>query len=414
MTQHLHAPQALAAGLHALPSTTRPFAATQAAWRFLANDRVTPQALAVPLRDAGRQAAHDSTASHLLLAHDWSFLSYPDHHAKTDRVPHSHPRALGYDSACALLIDAHTGDPLAPMELELTTTAGVLSTRADRATPLAHIDQVLDTMRASQSWGLEKPLVHVIDREADGLAQFRAWHAAGHLFLVRVNDRRRVRWRDSEPLLTEVAATLFDSGLAESADAPLGAGETLWVAQTEVGYDRPARVRVGATQRAVPGVSLTLRLVVSRVLAPDGSVAAEWLLVSNVGEEVSAAQVARWYALRWRIESWFKLLKSQGQQVESWQQESGGAVLKRLLVASMACVLAWRLARDTSEPGQRLAGLLGRLSGRQSKRGRPVSASMILAGLEKLLGVLALLEETTLEELRGLLGQRLPGLRGTG
>ena len=60
------------------------------------------------------------------------------------------------------------------------------------------------------------------------------------------------------------------------------------------------------------------------------------------------------------------------------------------------------LARDTSESGQRRAGLLGRLSGRQSKRGRKVSASMILAGLDKLLVVLALLQETTLEELRGL------------
>ena len=241
------------------------------------------------------------------------------------------------------------------MELELTTTRGVLSTRADRATPLAHIDQVLPTMRASQSWGLDKPLVQVIDREADGLAQFRAWSAAGHLFLVRVNNRRRVRWRGSELLLTEVAATLFDSGLAESVDAPLGVGETLWVAATEVRYDRAARVRVGpgTTQRAVPGEPLTLRLVVSRVLAQDGSIVAEWLLVSNVGEEVSAAQVARWYALRWRVESLFKLLKSQGQQVEAWQQESGGAVLKRLLVASMACVLAWRLAQDTSESGER-------------------------------------------------------------
>ena len=61
-----------------------------------------------------------------------------------------------------------------------------------------------------------------------------------------------------------------------------------------------------------------------------------------------------------------------------------------------------------------LADLLGRLSGRQKKRGCRVSASMILVGLEKLLGVLALLEGTTLEELRGLLKELLPGIRGTG
>jgi hypothetical protein len=44
---------------------------------------------------------------------------------------------------------------------------------------------------------------------------------------------------------------------------------------------------------------------------------------------------------RWKIESFFKLLKSAGQNLESWQQETGLAIAKRLLVVSMACVLAY-------------------------------------------------------------------------
>ena len=57
---------------------------------------------------------------------------------------------------------------------------------------MPHIDQVLATMAAAATWGLARPLVHVIDREADGLAQFRTWASAGHRFVVRVDPDRRV------------------------------------------------------------------------------------------------------------------------------------------------------------------------------------------------------------------------------
>ena len=95
----------------------------------------------------------------------------------------------------------------------------------------------------------------------------------------------------------------------------------------------------------------------------------------------------------WRIESFFKLLKSGGQQVEAWQQTSGPAILRRLLIASMACVLAWNLERDTSPQGQQMQQVLIRLSGRQIKRSRPVTASALLAGLFVLLPMLELLQE---------------------
>jgi hypothetical protein len=54
-----------------------------------------------------------------------------------------------------------------------------------------------------------------------------------------------------------------------------------------------------------------------------------WYLLSNVPYEVSSETLALWYYWRWNIESYFKLLKSGGQQLEHWQQESGLAVLKR-------------------------------------------------------------------------------------
>src|SRR6476661_6943039 len=136
--QQVQAAQALAAGLHALPSAQSSFAATQAAWRFLNNPRVGLPQLVEPLRQAGRQAAATSAATHLPVVHDWSFLSFPTHTAKADRRDQGSSRALGYDLATALLVDGATGQPLAPMELELTTRTEVIRSREDgRTDPLA-------------------------------------------------------------------------------------------------------------------------------------------------------------------------------------------------------------------------------------------------------------------------------------
>jgi hypothetical protein len=413
--QQVQSAQALAAGLHALPSAQSSFAATQAAWRFLNNPRVGLPQLVEPLREAGRQAAA-STATHLLVIHDWSFLSFPTHTSKADRLAQGPEHALGYDLATALLIDGATGCPLAPMDLELSTRAGVISSRVDRPPnqpALPHIDQVLATMTAATTWGLARPVVHVIDREADGLAQFRTWAAAGHQFVVRVDADRRVRWRDQSRRLPEIAEELR----AEGAFHPVGVvaeHRTLFVAETTIVYTQPGRVRRGRQRLTVPGEPLAMRLVVSQVRDPGGAVLAEWLLVTNVGPEVSAARIGQWYAWRWLIESFFKLLKSHGQQVEHWQQETGEAIAKRLAVTAMACVLVWRLVRDTSPSGRAAAALLVRLSGRQMKRTRPVTAPAVLAGLEKLLAVLAVLEETTVEQLQELLHHVLAGLGDTG
>ena len=88
----------------------------------------------------------------------------------------------------------------------------------------------------------------------------------------------------------------------------------------------------------VEGELLPLRLVISELWRDDGTVVARWLLWTNLPAEIDARTIALWYYWRWTIESYFKLLKSaQGQQVEEWQQENGERILKRLLVASMAC-----------------------------------------------------------------------------
>ena len=85
------------------------------------------------------------------------------------------------------------------------------------------------------------------------------------------------------------------------------------------------------------------------------------------------------------MESYFKLMKSGGQQLDHWQQESGLAILKRLLVASMACSVVWSLQTSEDVESEAFKSVLVRLSGRRVGRGRSPSAGVLLAGLFVLL-----------------------------
>ena len=250
--------------------------------------------------------------------------------------------------------------------------------------------------------GLAGPLVHSIDCEADSLAQYRAWQAADRHFLVRAKGSRKVRWQDQEWSLAQLAGRLTWRRCREVTYK--GHCAIQHVAEAEVVLDRPAwrhRKRGGRVMNErLPGPALTLRLVVSRVCDTTGQTLAVWYLLTNLPAEVDTATVALWYYWRWRIESLFKLLKSAGQQVEHWKQPQAEALAKRLVVATMACALVWRLERQVSAEAADLRQLLVRLSGRQMKWGREATAPALLAGLWVLLAMLSVLQEHSVEELR--------------
>ena len=111
-----------------------------------------------------------------------------------------------------------------------------------------------------------------------------------------------------------------------------GRKATQYVAEATVTLTQPARqqrLRNGkATYRTIPGRPLTLRLVLAQVHTQDGQVLATWRLWTNLPASVPAATIVLWYYWRWRIESYFKLLKRAGQHAEAWQQETAPAIAK--------------------------------------------------------------------------------------
>jgi Transposase DDE domain len=399
---HLRSAHELAAGVASLPSSAEAFAATQATWRFLNNDRVSLPILVEPLRELGRSRLKDLKARFALLVHDWCKLSFS--YGKHDLTQMTHSTDIGYELTTALMVSADDGSPLAPMEMHLKTAGGVLSTRSPAPKDIPHLDQVLPTMEASREWKLEKPFLHVIDREADSVDYFRKWDSAGFKFLVRADDRR-VDWSGKSLLLTEIRKSLvLRKAFHKVTDEASYRGQAaqLWVAETNVILDRPAKKNVKGKRFQVAGRALPLRYIVVQLRDCNGKVLAEWMLLTNAPKRVRAEHLARCYYWRWRIESFFKLLKSHGQQLEQWQQETGRAIARRLLVASMACVVVWQLQVDDTPQAVELKSILIRLSGRQMKRKRQHTAPALLAGLWVMLSMLALLEHYDLDELRRL------------
>jgi hypothetical protein len=410
---HMQVASQLAAGISTLPSVNQAFAATQAAWRFLNNERVSLPILVEPLRAAGRTALAASSAGFALLVHDWCKLSY-GHQSKRDRAQLTHEHDIGYELTSALLVDAAEGQPIALMEMHLKTAEGVLSTRAPSPEDVGHLEQVLPTMEASGAWGLSQPLLHVIDREADSVDHYRAWDQAGHYYLIR-GDNRSVLHEGQETTLEKVHEKLRENASFRSAGKVQYQGRParLFVAETLVVLHRPAKKNVGGRRYEKPGPPLALRLIIAEVRADDGQVLASWFLLTNAPADwATAEQLAQCYYYRWRIESFFKLLKSHGHQLEQWQQETGIAIARRLLIAAMACVVVWRLQADDSPPAEELKNVLVRLSGRQIKRGHPPTAPALLAGLHALLAVLALLDQYDLQQLKSLLHQNACGPSG--
>jgi hypothetical protein len=424
VVSHLSAAHRVAAGLHAEPALSPSFAATQAAWRFFANDGATLPVLAGPLLECARAAIPDACDAYTLVPLDWSNLHLAGHKAKADRVGLGNKSDLGYELLTGLAVSDRDGSPIAPLCLELRSAAGVHTTRSGRvlkaASALDAVGPVMGHVAGVVAAAAPaRPPVFVIDREADSVGHFRAWSKAGRRFVVRANGAPLVRHGDESLPLSRVADALGPS-MAFSRDVEFhGSPARQYVAEARVTLTRPTQLH--RTDEATgkrkhvrsKGEPLPLRLVVGEVRDGDGTVLARWLLLTNLPRDVDAATVALWYYWRWRIESYHKLLKGAGQQVESWQQESAAAVAKRLAVAAMACVIVWKLARDPSPAGAELRQALVGLSGRQMKRGttaRAFTEPALLAGLELLVKMVTVLELHDAAELRRLLEAALPGL----
>lgn len=397
--EHVNVNSEIAAGLRALPGKGKAFASTQGAWRFYANAAVTLKRLGEPLLMQARALLTSQCRSYALVVHDWSDLSYQtQQQLKQDLIELGHQHH-GYDLFSSLLVSDVTGMPLGMLGLSLTSAKGDHTTWHDQVqTRLAPLDRLSDTMAHLGQAELPLSLVHLIDRESNSVWHWRLWDKRQERFVSRTTADRQALWQGRRRSLHEIAELLaWKADKVLDVDAQTQ-GQVL-IAETQVRFADPAYRRLaGGKRQVIKGDPLTLRLVVVQLRLPDETVVAQWYLVSNLPDSVSAAIIAEWYYWRWTIESATKLYKSAGLHLEQWQQETPEAIAKRLLVAAMACIVVWQVQRTQTPQMEQFRKLLLRLSGRQIRPGQ-ATAPALLSGLWSLLTMLDALQTYDFKEL---------------
>ncbi len=403
----------MAAGLRALPRTNKAFAATQAAWRFFANERITLPLLAAPIITQAKELSSVHSERYALVMHDFSDLKFTTHENKKDRIRLCNNEEFGYFLQAGLLVSDLSGEPLAPLYIGLEAAAGVHSSRRELPLPRRRqLDELNRTFGYVENLELPVPCVHIVDRQADSLLHLRRFARCGRKFVIRSNDVRRVRHQGASKLLKEVEESLQNELKKVREVEHRGKRAVQYVAETTVILEQMGRTKRATAsepnkRKLIKGQPLELRYVISEVRDKQGKVLSVWRLWTNIGEDVKAEEIALWYYWRWKIESFFKLLKKGGQQIEQWQQESGEAVAKRLLVVAQACVVVWGLALEKGEKAADLREFLISLSGRQMKYGVSYTTPALLVGMWQLLAIIDALERYTTDELREMANEFL-------
>jgi hypothetical protein len=178
--------------------------------------------------------------------------------------------------------------------------------------------------------------VSVGDREADVYDLFLVPRSAGVDLLVRARTNR---------LVAHPERKLWDT----LASAAVGATVTVQVRSRE---DRPARTaRLTVRWRQVTlfppkrrAAEKLPRVTVWAILAreespPKGAEPVEWMLLTTlaIASPEDALRCLEWYACRWGIEVWHKVLKS-GCQIEARELQTADRLIRCLAVFS---VVAW-------------------------------------------------------------------------
>jgi hypothetical protein len=332
--------------LDAFPQALPDWHQAKAAYRFLANDRVTPDDLLTGWRDTTAQAAGGQGL--VYVAHDTATFSYSSL---------KHTTGLGFisDVEAARGLHCHSSLALRPngVVLGLVHQYYWVRTEPKKSRPQGRARDEKESVkwrhgldataaaRAAVPDGQRPRVVHLMDREGDIHEVFAKVLALGHGAIIR-------RYRNRS-----VAEEPGDADEAIRA-APVVARVRL---KLPASHGRPARAAVVElrsraltltphchVERQRQPLPLTMVEVREVGTPPAGVEPIHWLLWTTepgrTRKQILA--VVRTYAWRWRIED-FHLTWEQGCRVEQLQLETRGRLEKALVLYAGVAVRLLRL-----------------------------------------------------------------------
>jgi len=403
-------------GLRLLQGGIKGLSEVQASYRFFNNPNVSTKELFKPIEDNLKDETDNQCDKYLLAMSDWSHLDYKKHKSKSELKSENRKDTcmkIGYDLQTTIAVSDRTGEPIAPMVHNLKTSDTVYSTYDDNIDmKLTHLEELasrakyIDTNFKSK----DKQIVHIVDREADSIAFMRALADSSSLFILRGKGNSKVQYTD---IITKTKIDINQSDLANK--LPLGnlvkeiiykkKKVTIFANECDIAITRDATkmtMQDNGKRKLIKtkGKSVKARFIVERLVDDKNEIVATWLLISNVNDkDITAGTIATWYYYRWKIESYFKLLKSSGFNLEQWQQTKPEALFKRLLVVSQSCMLVWKIANDNSANALKLREILIELSGKQIQRGVDFTYPALLKGLENYLITIDMLTKFSVDDI---------------
>jgi hypothetical protein len=338
-----------------IPLACQDWANTKGAYRFLDNDRVSEQDILSGHFQATAQRFAVSEGPALVL-HDTSAFLYEREHPEhigyaSNSITASERRRLSKPCAqCGILMHSSLAVTTSGLPLGLTAIKFWSrkefkdTTRKKRKVNFTRVPiekkesyRWLENLRAStQRLGDPDRCVHIGDRESDIFELFCAARELGTHFLLRTCTNRLAG--DGEHTVADEMSEVRVKGLhrIEFRDAKGNPHQAL----LEIKYRRLTIWPPVAKQRDYPALKLTVIHAIERG-EPVGRARIEWKLVTDlpVNSRANAIEKIDWYSMRWKIETFHKILKS-GCKAEDSQLRTASR-LSNLI--SMFCILAWRV-----------------------------------------------------------------------
>jgi hypothetical protein len=370
------------------PVATESDANLEGTYRFLNNERVTPEKILAPHL---RMTLDRVAGNEVVVAHDTTEFNFGDSE-REDLGRVGRGKSHGFYAHVALALGRKTRDPLGVLGHLVHERHGGKGRRGHEALQSADDNEglrwakLVEIVEVAVGRGVA---VHVMDREADSYALFAELVARGARFVVRmVGDKRRIAGTPTQTV-GEVLAT---KPLIVEREVPISArGRSRLPSQRKLHPPRHARlaqlhicaapvtiVRPDSSSHA-PAPTLALNVVkIFEPNPPEGEPAVEWRLWTT--EPIDSADqvlaVVDAYRCRWVIEEFFKALKT-GCAVEERQLESSHGLQNTLAIFMP---IAWRLLSlrmlsrsDDKAPATRVmtANMITCLRLALRKRGRP-------------------------------------------
>ena len=404
----------MTAWARAFRSHAKNWANTKAAYRFFANDRVEECDI-LSGHFAATRARYDACKGTILLIQDTTEFSYqraaPHLIGMTKSVNSGQDKRgrLRHHTVCGILMHsslAVTTDGL-PLGLaavkfwsrkKFKGTAALKKKINPTRVPIEKKESVrwLENLRQSiERFGQPERCVHVGDRESDIYELFCLTRDLGAHFLVRTCVDR-LAGNGGHTIAAEMEETSV-KGL-HHIEVRDDEGETTKAA-LEIKFKRITVLPPIGKQKRYPPLDLTV-IHASERGAPKGRKPIEWKLITDmpVRSRAEAIEKINWYAMRWKIEVFHKILKS-GCKAEDSKLRTAERLANLMAVF---CILSWRILWLTmlnrivpeASPKMALTGteitLLDDLvSDAGNRRCRPGTLSFYLTKLARLGGYLA-------------------------